>query len=136
MGLHFFSSRLQMTEWPLHLFLHLFLLFFLSHSSHQITINASPYFDFASTKNIFLQLSLVEWPLPVSFLWSSACPTHFGSLLIKRSQTSHKSWKTGVTCSLNELLKKHVGWTHGAVHPTYTTWLMSWAGCLIFGEKM
>ena len=30
--------------------------------------------------------------LLVSFLFSSACPTHFGSLLIKRSQTSHKSW--------------------------------------------
>ena len=31
----------QMAEWPFLLFLHLFLLFFLPNSSHQVTINAS-----------------------------------------------------------------------------------------------
>ena len=39
-GLHFFSPSL-LAEWPLYLFLYLFLLFSLSHSSHQVTINAS-----------------------------------------------------------------------------------------------
>ena len=31
----------QLAQWPLLLFLHLFLLFFLPHSSHQVTINAN-----------------------------------------------------------------------------------------------
>ena len=37
---HFYSPS-SLAEWPLHLFLHLFLLFSLSLSSNQVTINAS-----------------------------------------------------------------------------------------------
>ena len=105
-----------MAEWPLHLFLHHFLLFSLSHSSHQVTINAGQLILTLLQPISFLQHSLAEWPLLVSFLLSSACPTHFGSLLIKKSNTL---WLTFL-----QLLKKHVGRTHGTVHPTKTHFLI------------
>ncbi|KAK4591397.1 hypothetical protein RGQ29_021558 [Quercus rubra] len=38
---HWDSSSSSLAEWPLLLFLHLFLHFFLPHSSHQVAINAS-----------------------------------------------------------------------------------------------
>ena len=38
---HWDSSSFSLAEWPLLLFLHLFLHFFLPHSSHQVAINAS-----------------------------------------------------------------------------------------------
>ena len=91
-GTSLLFSPSSLAKWPLYLFLYLFLLFFLPHSSHQVTINTSHLVRLCFHQNLFLQLSLAEWPLPVSFLLSSACATHCGSLLIKRSQTSHKSW--------------------------------------------
>ena len=46
------------------------------------------------------------------------CPTHSGSLLIKEKSDFSKVMEDKSNMSLNELLKKHVGWTHGAVHLT------------------
>ena len=46
------------------------------------------------------------------------CPTHFGSLLIKEKSDFSKVMEDKSNMSLNELLKKHVGWTHSAVHLT------------------
>ena len=46
----------QMAEWLLHLFHHLFFLFFLSHSSHQVTINASHLLWLYFVQISFLQL--------------------------------------------------------------------------------
>ena len=73
------------------------------------------YFDFASTKISFFSS---HWPnglclfLFFCLQWVQHLLAYF-SLREVRLLTSH-----GVTCSLNELLKKHVGWIHGAVHPT------------------
>ena len=106
LGLHFFIHPSLLAEWPLYLFHHLFLLFFLPHSSHQVTINTSHLVRLCFHQNLFLQLSLAEWPLPVSFLLSSACATHCGSLLIKRSQTSHKSWSESSDMLIKWALEK------------------------------
>ena len=50
---HFFSPS-SLAEWPLHLFLHLFLLFSLSLSSNQVTINASHLLWLCFNQNLFL----------------------------------------------------------------------------------
>ena len=55
LGLHFFSPS-SLAEWPLYLFLYLFLLFSLSHSSYQVTINASQLILTLLQPNFFLQL--------------------------------------------------------------------------------
>ena len=57
LGLHFFSPS-SLAEWPLYLFLHLFILFSLSHSSYQVTINASQLILTLLQPISFLQLSL------------------------------------------------------------------------------
>ena len=67
LGLHYFSSPLQMAEWPLLLFLHLFLLFSLSHSSHQVIINASQLILTLLQTISFLQLSLSRITLAFCF---------------------------------------------------------------------
>ena len=56
----------SLVEWPLLLFLHLFLLFLLSHSWHQITIMQLTCLDFALATFFFLQLSLRTNSLNVS----------------------------------------------------------------------
>ena len=67
LGLHFFSSHLQMVEWPHHFFLHLFLLFSLSNSSYQVTINASQLILTLLQPISFLLLSLSRMTLAFCF---------------------------------------------------------------------
>ena len=77
LGLHIFTPS-SLAEWPLYFF-HLFLLFFLSHSSHQVTINASQ-----------LILTLLQ---PVSFLQPSLCRMTLAFcffLFVLPSNVSHK----------------------------------------------
>ena len=87
-GLHFFSPS-SLAEWPLYLFLHLFLLFSFSHSSYQVTINASHLLWLCFSQILFLRLSLAEWPclflfflpshvshkfnITYSFMWLDFC---------------------------------------------------------------
>ena len=66
LGLHFFSPS-SLAEWPLYLFLHLFLLFSLSHSSYQVTINASQLILTLLQQISFLQLSLSWMTLAFCF---------------------------------------------------------------------
>ena len=80
LGLHFCSSPLQMAECPLLLFLHLFLLFSLSHSSHQVTINASQLILTLLQPISFLQLSLCRMTLAFASLFSFFLPTCLISL--------------------------------------------------------
>ena len=78
LGLHFFFPSTQMAEWPLPLFLHLFLLFSVSHSSHQVTINASQLILTLLQPISFLQLSHTRMTLAFCFFLFfllSACPT-------------------------------------------------------------
>ena len=58
------SSR---AEWPLSLFLHLFLLFSLSHSSHQVTVNASQLILTLLQPISFLQLPVSRMTLAFCF---------------------------------------------------------------------
>ena len=74
LGLHLFfpfgTSLLQPIftgRWPLYLFLHLFLLFFLSHSSHQVTINGSQLILTLLQPISFLQLFLSRITLAFCF---------------------------------------------------------------------
>ena len=63
------------------------------HPFTLFTISANHLLWLYFNQNLFIQLSLAEWPCLFLFFFLSAYPTHFGgSLLIKRSQTSHKSW--------------------------------------------
>ena len=78
LGLHFFSSHLHMVEWPHHFFLHLFLLFSLSNSSYQVTINASQLILTLLQPISFLQLSLSRMTLASFF--SFILPTCLTSL--------------------------------------------------------
>ena len=71
LGLHFFSPY-SLAEWPLYLFLHLFLLFSLSHSSYQVTINASQLILTLLQPISFLQLSLNRMTT-YSFMWLDFC---------------------------------------------------------------
>ena len=61
------SPPSSLAEWPLYFFLHLFLLFFLSHSSHQVTINASQLILTLLQSISFLQLSLNRMTLASCF---------------------------------------------------------------------
>ena len=73
-----------MAEWPLLLFLHLFILFFLSHSSHQVIIKASQLILTLLQPISFLQLSLSKSPLPFASFFSfflPMCPTSLTSLI-------------------------------------------------------
>ena len=96
-------------KWPnglFILFLSPFLLFLLPHSSHHITINASHLLWLCFNQNLFLQLSLAEWPCWFLFFFLRRVQhtlAHF-SLREVRLLTSH-----GVICPLNKLLKKYVG---------------------------
>ena len=65
LGLHIFTPS-SLAEWPLYFF-HLFLLFFLSHSSHQVTINASQLILTLLQPISFLQLSLNRMTLASCF---------------------------------------------------------------------
>ena len=65
--LHFFSSPLQMAKWPLILFLHLFLLFSLSHSSYQVIKNASQLILTLLQPISFLLMSLSQMTLAFCF---------------------------------------------------------------------
>ena len=58
-------SSYSLVEWPLLLFLHLFILFFLSHSCHQMTINNATH---------------LPWLCFSQFLFSSALPFRSNSL--------------------------------------------------------
>ena len=66
LGLHFFSPS-SLAEWPLYLFHHLFLLFSLSHSSYQVTINASQLILTLLQPISFLLLSLSRMTLAFCF---------------------------------------------------------------------
>jgi len=102
-------SLLQMAEWPL---------FFISFTfspflpSTLFTSNHNKYKPLTLTllgpKYLFLQLSLAERPclFLLSFLQRVQHTWAHFSLIEVRLLTSHR-----VTCSLNELLKKHLGWT-------------------------
>ena len=87
-GVHLFNPS-SLAEWPLYLFLHLFLLFSLSLSSYQVTINASHLLWLCFNQNLFLLVSLAEWPclfllflpshvshkfnITYSFMWLGFC---------------------------------------------------------------
>ena len=77
LGLHFFSPS-SLAEWPLYLFHHLFLLFSLSHSSYQVTINASQLILTLLQPISFLQLSISRMTLASFF--SFILPTCLTSL--------------------------------------------------------
>ena len=84
LGLNFFSfselrffSPSSLAEWRLYLFLHLFLLFSLSHPSHQVTINAS---QLIMTLLLFFSSPLAEWLLPLASFFSFFLPTCLTSL--------------------------------------------------------
>ena len=70
-----FLSSAQMAEWPLPLFLHLFLLFSLSHSSHQVTLNASQLIMTLLQPISFLQLSHTRMTMPFTSFFSFFLPT-------------------------------------------------------------
>ena len=69
--IHFFSPS-SLAKWPLYLFLHNFLLFSLSLYSYHVTIIASHLLWLFFNQNLFLQLSLFEWP----FLYLFFHPSH------------------------------------------------------------
>ena len=79
----FFPCQHLMAEWP-HLFLHFFLLFFLPHVSHQVTVNASTkaltfVHDISEKDEFNSSLYLACWPnvlvfSTANFLLPSACP--------------------------------------------------------------
>ena len=82
LGLHIFTPRdftsSAHLHWPLYLFHHLFLLFSLSHSSYQVTINASQLILTLLQPISFLQLSLSRMTLASFF--SFILPTCLTSL--------------------------------------------------------
>ena len=61
-------------------------------NSHQKWPNGSLFFSSSSCVSLCHTLAECPFLLFFSFSFSSACTTCLGSLLIKRSQTSHKSW--------------------------------------------
>ena len=79
LGLHFFSPS-SLAEWPLYLFIHLFLLFSISHSSHLVTINARHLPWLCFNQFLFFSSPLAEWPLPFASFFSFFLPTCLTSL--------------------------------------------------------
>ena len=77
-----------MAKWPFILFLHIFLLFFLPHSSHQVTINASTqaltFVHDIRQKGWIQFFSSLGWIslcfLQPIFVLPSACPMRLGSV--------------------------------------------------------
>ena len=92
-------SLSQMAEWPILLFLHIFLFFFLPHSSPQVTINASP----------------LPWLLYITKMTSTPL---FGKLLQQVHFTLLTSQHSCPTSSFNEVGKR-VGWICGCQHPRF-----------------